>query len=38
MVFFRTTWSQDWDNPMGLREREDGEQGYLVLFHIRDKL
>jgi hypothetical protein len=38
MVFFSTAWSQDWDNPMGLRGREDEEQGYLVLFHLRDKL
>lgn len=37
MVFFRTR-SQDWDNPVGLREREDREEGYLVLLHIRDKL
>lgn len=37
MVFFRTR-SQDWDNPVGLREREDREEGYLVLLHTRDKL
>lgn len=40
MVFFRTAWSQDGDNPVGLRGsvRTGERRGYLLLLHERQTI